>query len=71
MVFVKKPNGTWWMCVNFIDLNKACPNDSYPMPKIDKLVDTTAGHALQSSMDAFSGFHQIPFCPKDQEKLCL
>ena len=53
MVLVKKPNGTWRMCVDFTDLNKAFPKDSYPLPKIDKLVDAMAGHALLSFMDAF------------------
>jgi len=64
----EKRNGTWRMCVDFMDLNKACSKDSYPLPKIDKLVDATAGHALLSFMDAFSGYHQIPLCPDDQEK---
>ena len=67
-VLVKKPNGTWRMCVDFTDLNKACSKDSYLLPKIDKLVDATAGHALLSFMDAFSGYHQIPLCLEDQEK---
>jgi len=49
-------------------LNKGYPKDSYCVPKIDKLVDATAGHALLSFIDAFSGYHQIPLCPKDQEK---
>ena len=68
VVLVKKPNGTWRMCVDYTDLNKACPKDSYPLPKIDNLVDSTAGHALMSFMDAYSGFHQIPLWKKDQEK---
>ena len=68
VVLVKKPNGTWRMCVDFTDLNKACPKDSYPLPKIDKLVDATAEHALLSFMDAFSGYHQIPLHPEDEEK---
>ena len=50
------------------DLNKACPKDSFPLPKIDKLVDSTAGHALMSFMDAYSGFHQIPMHQDDREK---
>jgi len=54
--------------VDFTDLNKACPKDSYPLPKIDKLVDTMAGHAQLSFMDAVSGNHQIPLYPDDQEK---
>ena len=52
VVLVKKSNGKWRMCVDFIDLNKACPKDDYPLPKIDRLVDSTAGHALLSFMDA-------------------
>jgi len=68
VVLVKKPNGIWRMCVDFTDLNKACPKDNYPLSKINKLVDTTAGHALLSFMDALSAYHQIPLCSDDQEK---
>jgi len=59
------------MGVDFTDLNKACSKDSYPLLKIDKLVDTTVGHTLLNFMDAFSGSHQIPLCPKDQEKTTI
>ena len=65
---MKKPNGMWRMCVDFTNLNKADPKDSYPLPKIDKLVDTMVVHALLCFMDAFSGYHQIPLCPEDQKK---
>ena len=65
VVLVKKPNGTWRMYVDFTDLNKVCPKDSYLLLKIDKLVDTMAGHALLSFMDAFSGYHQIRLCLED------
>ena len=68
VVLVKKPNETGWMCINFTDLNRACPKDSYPLPKIDKLVNSTAGHELLSFMDAFSSYHQIPLAKEDQEK---
>ena len=47
------------MCVDFRDLNKACPKDSFPLPHIDTLVDATSGHELLSFMDAFSGYNQI------------
>ena len=57
VVMVKKANGKWRMCVDFTDLNKACPKDSYPLPRIDQLVDFTAGHQLLSFMDAFSGYN--------------
>ena len=59
VVMVKKANGKWRICVDFIDLNKACPKDSYPLPCIDQLVDSIAGHQLLSFMDAFSGYNQI------------
>ena len=54
--------------MDFTDLNKAWPKDSYPLPKINKLVDATADHALLSFIDAFSRYHQTPLCPKDQDK---
>lgn len=68
MVLVKKPNGTWRMCVDFTDLNKACPNDDYPLPKIDSLVDSTAGHTMFSFMDANVGYHHIPMAEEDQDR---
>ena len=65
---VKKANGKWRMCVDFTDLNKACPKDSYLLPRIDTLVDLTARHQLLSFMDAFSGYNQIIMEEADQEK---
>ena len=59
VVMVKKANGKWRMCVDFTDLNRVCPKDSYPLPRIDTLVDSTARHQLLSFMDAFSGYNQI------------
>ena len=59
IVMVKKANGNWRMCVDFTDLNKACPKDSHPFPRIDTLVDSTTRHQLLSFMDAFSGYNQI------------
>ena len=63
----KKANGKWRMCVDFTDLNKACPKDSYPLPRIDQLVDSTMGHKLLSFMDAFSGYNQIRMDEADQK----
>ena len=57
VVMVKKANGKWRMCVDFTDLNKACPKDSYPLPRMDTLVDSTTRHQLLSYMDAFSGYN--------------
>ena len=59
VMMVKKANGKWRRCVDFTNLNKACQNDSFPLPKIDQLVDSTAGHKLLSFMDAFSGYNKI------------
>jgi hypothetical protein len=56
------------MCVNFTNLNKACPNDSFPIPQMDLLVDSTSGHELFSFMDAFSGYNQIHMHTVNQEK---
>jgi len=67
-VVVKKRNGKWRVCVDFIDLNKACPKDFFPLPHIDRLVESNTGHEMLSFMDAFSGYHQILMNPEDQEK---
>ena len=64
-VVVKKKNGKWCMCVDFTDLNKACPKDSFPMPRIDQLVDATVGHPRMSFLDAFQEYHQIPLALDD------
>ena len=65
---VKKANCKWRMCVNFTNLNRACPKDSYHLPRIDQLVDSTVGHQLLSFMDAFSRYNQIKMDKADQEK---
>ncbi|XP_021867331.2 uncharacterized protein [Spinacia oleracea] len=68
VVMVKKSNGSWRMCVDFTNLNGACPKDCYPLPRIDRLVDSTSGHALLSFLDAFSGYHQVSLCKADRKK---
>ena len=65
---VKKPNGTWHMCVDYTDLNKACPKDEYPLPRIDQIVDSTSEYELLCFLDAYSGYHQISMCIDDEEK---
>ena len=57
VVLVKKANDKWRLCIDFIDVNRACPKDSFPLPRIDLIVYATAGHELLSFMDAFSGYN--------------
>ena len=56
------------MCVDFIDLNKACPKDSFSLPSINRLVDASTGHKVLNFMDAFSEYNQIMMNPIDWEK---
>nr|ABA99142.1 retrotransposon protein, putative, Ty3-gypsy subclass [Oryza sativa Japonica Group] len=67
-VLVRKSNGKWRICVDFTDLNKVCPKDDFPLPRIDQLVDSTAGCELMSFLDAYSGYHQIHMNPPDIPK---
>ena len=68
-VMVKKANGKWRMCVDFTDLNDACPKDCFPLPRIDTLIDATAGHEMLSFMDGFSGYNQIKMHKDDIPKV--
>ena len=56
------------MCIDYTNLNKACPKDPFPLPRIDQVIDSTAGCELLSFVDAYSGFHQIPLNPADHLK---
>ncbi|XP_071905664.1 uncharacterized protein [Coffea arabica] len=67
-VMVKKDTGGWRMCVDFTDLNKACPKDCYHLPRIDALVDSAMGYVVLCFLDAFKGYHQIGMSEEDQEK---
>jgi hypothetical protein len=67
-VMVKKANGKCRMCIDFIDLNKACPKDEFPLPRIDSLVDTSASSELMSLLDCYPGYHQIWMKKEDEPK---
>ena len=63
-----KSSGKWRMCVDFMDLNKACPKDAYPLSSIDKLVNGASEAKFLSFMDAYSSYNQIKMHPMDEEK---
>ncbi|CAL8174607.1 unnamed protein product [Prunus armeniaca] len=66
--FIREATYPVWLAnSDYTDLNKACPKDSFPLPRIDQLVDATAGHELLSFMDAYSGYNQIFMDPADSE----
>ena len=68
IVPVPKKDGKVRMCVDYRDLNKACPKDDFFLPHIDTLVDSTASNAIYSSMDDFSGYNQIMMVVIDKLK---
>nr|GFC05348.1 reverse transcriptase domain-containing protein [Tanacetum cinerariifolium] len=67
-VMVKKHDGSWRMCVDFTDLNKACPQDCYPLPEIDWKVESLCGYPFKCFLDAYKGYHQIQMAAADEEK---
>ncbi|KAA3474422.1 RNA-directed DNA polymerase-like protein [Gossypium australe] len=71
IVMMKKANGKWRMYIDFTSLNKACPNDSFPLPSVDKLVDASSSLKFMSFMDAFSSYNQISMAQEDQDKIAF
>nr|GEU73694.1 reverse transcriptase domain-containing protein [Tanacetum cinerariifolium] len=67
-VMVKKHDDSWRMCVDFKDLNKACPKDGYPLLKIDWKVESLCGFPFKCFLDAYKGYHQIKMAKEDEEK---
>jgi hypothetical protein len=67
-VFVPKKIGQWRMCIDYTDLNHHCPKDPFPLPRIDQVVDSTAGSTLLCFLDCYSGYHQIALKVSDQDK---
>ena len=68
VVLARKANGKWRMCVDFTNLNRAYPKDSYLLLRIDNLVNSIIRHELLSFMDAFLRYNQIKMEETDQEK---
>ncbi|KAL2226260.1 UNVERIFIED_CONTAM: Retrovirus-related Pol polyprotein from transposon gypsy [Sesamum indicum] len=68
VVVVPKSSRKWRMCTDFTNLNKACPKDPYPLPRIDVLVDSSASYEFFSMMDAYQGYHQIYMAVEDRGK---
>lgn len=63
VVVVPKKEEKWRVCVDYTNLNDACPKYSFPLPRINQIVDSIARHKMLSFLDAFSGYHQIPMAP--------
>ena len=57
MVVVPKKGDKWRVCVDYTDLNEACPKDSFTLPRIDQIIDVVAGHGILSFLDAFFGLY--------------
>ncbi|GJR53530.1 hypothetical protein Tco_1404051 [Tanacetum coccineum] len=66
-VMVQKSNGSWRMCIDFTNLNKACPKDSYPLPEIDQKIESLDGFRYKCFLDAYKGYHQIRMAKEDEE----
>jgi hypothetical protein len=64
-MMVNKKNGKWQMCTDFMDLNKCCPKDNFPLPRINKIVDSCTTSETMALLDCFSGYHQIWLRAKD------
>jgi hypothetical protein len=65
---IDKKGGSIRVCVDYRDINKACPKDNFPTPFVDQIVDDCAGSEIFSLMDGFSGYNQINIAPEDQHK---
>ncbi|GJU82750.1 reverse transcriptase domain-containing protein [Tanacetum coccineum] len=67
-VLVRKPDGSWRMCIDFKNLNSSCPKDYYPLPEIDSKIEAVMGYPLKCFLDAYKGYHQVQMSEEDEEK---
>ncbi|GJZ77741.1 reverse transcriptase domain-containing protein [Tanacetum coccineum] len=70
-VMVKNHDGSWRMCVDFTNLNKACLQDCYPLSEIDWKVKSLCGYPFKYFLDAYKGYHQIQMAESDEEKMAF
>lgn len=68
MIVVRKVNGKWRTCVDFTDLNKACPKDYFLLPDIDQMVNVIARYYYLSSFNVYSEYHHIKICQANKKK---
>ena len=67
LVPTRIPNG-WRVCIDYRKLNTATRKDHFPLPFIDQMLERLSGQTHYCCLDGYSGFHQIPEAPEDQEK---
>jgi hypothetical protein len=67
VIIAKKGTEVLRMCIDFTELNKHCPKDYFPLPRINQIVDSTAGCERLSFVDAYSGYNQIRMKKQDEE----
>ena len=68
LVVVPKKGNKWRVCVDYTNLNDTCPKDSFPLPRIDQIMDASIGHGMLSFLDAFSGYHRSTCTPRMRKK---
>jgi hypothetical protein len=67
-VLIEKNSPDWRMCIDYTNLNRHCTKDPYGPPRIDQVIDSSAGASLLSFLDCYSGYHQISLREEDQSK---
>nr|GFA94841.1 transposon Ty3-G Gag-Pol polyprotein [Tanacetum cinerariifolium] len=68
VLFVKKKDGSFWMCIDYRELNKLTVKNQYPLSRIDDLFDQLLGSSVYSKIDLRSGYHQLKVWEEDIPK---